>query len=108
MPTYIVLCTFERAEIERLVDSDLKLDQNIKKLIEAAGGQLKEQWLTTGAYDMVLVVEAEDTGTALSFVVAFSSLGRVSTQTLTAEADIKQVLDQARGAKTNVGGGGEG
>ena len=112
MATFIVLCTFDRAGIDQQIDEGKIADQ-ANALMKEVGGKLDHIWLTTGAFDMVAVVDSPTVGKALSFLVAFSSFGGVSTQTLSAEEGVGQVFSDAKNAKTNVGktnvgGGGNG
>lgn len=104
MATYIVLCTFDKAGIEGLLKPDGDVAKKAEKLMQEVGGEVEKLWLTTGPFDLVAVVDAPDTRKALAFLLAFSSLGNVSTQTLTAEEGVGQVLSDAQSAKTNIGG----
>jgi uncharacterized protein with GYD domain len=112
MATFIVLCTFDKAGVGQLMD-DGDVADSADKLMKQVGGKLDHIWLTTGQFDMVVVVDAPSVGKALSFLVAFSSFGGVATQTLTAEEGVGQVFADANTAKTNIGktnigGGGDG
>ena len=110
MATYIVLCNFERAGIEELMGPTGDVAQKAKALMQHVGGNIEAIWLTTGGFDLVLVVDAPDPGKALAFVAAFSSVGGVNTQTLTAEKEVGEVVKAALAAKTGFGktGFGEG
>jgi uncharacterized protein with GYD domain len=110
---FIVLCTFDRAGIQQLVDNDAKVADQANDLMQQVGGQVDHIYLTTGAFDMVVVVDAPSVGKALSFLAAFAGFGGVGTQTLAAEEGVGQVFTDAKSAKTNVGktnvgGGGNG
>jgi len=105
--TFIVLCTFDKAGVSQLM-ADGKDDDTADKLMKEVGGTLEHIWLTTGAFDMVAVVEAPAVGKALAFLVAFSSMGGIATQTLSAEEGVGQVFADANNAKTNIGSGGNG
>ena len=99
MSTYIVLCKFDRAGADSLVQAPVD-KAAADALARDVGATLQSFWFTVGTYDLVAVVNAEDNRKALAFLVAFSGLGRVSTLTLTAEEDITGVLDAARDAHT--------
>jgi uncharacterized protein with GYD domain len=103
--TYIVLCTFERAGVDELVGPGGDVEKKAEALMEHVGGRIESMWLTTGGFDMVLVVEASNPGKAVSFLAAFSSIGGVSTQTLAATKDVGKVVKAALGAKTGFGEG---
>jgi uncharacterized protein with GYD domain len=99
MSTYIVLCKFDRAAAEGIVDAPVD-HAAARALAEDVGATLESFWFTVGTYDLVAVVSAPDNRRALAFLVAFSGLGRVSTLTLTAEEDVAGVLEAARDAHT--------
>jgi uncharacterized protein with GYD domain len=105
MTTFIVLCRFEDGV--DLTSIGRKPKATAKKLMKNVGGgaKLESLWVTTGQYDMVAVVDAPDTGSALTFLMAFSSLGRVRTMTLTADKAVDATVQRAIDAKTNIGGG---
>jgi uncharacterized protein with GYD domain len=103
--TYIVLCTFDRAGVDELVGPEGDVAKKAEALMENVGGRIESMWLTTGAFDMVLVVEASNAGKAVSFLAAFSSVGGVSTQTLAATKDVRKVIKTALAAKTGFGEG---
>jgi uncharacterized protein with GYD domain len=101
--TYIVLCTFDRAGVDELVGPHGDVTKKAQALMEHVGGSIDSMWLTTGGFDMVLVVEASNPGKAVSFLAAFSSVGGVSTQTLAATKDVTKVLKAALAAKSGFG-----
>jgi uncharacterized protein with GYD domain len=100
---FIVLCTFDRAGVSELVDAEAKVADQAGDLMKEVGGKVDHIWLTTGAFDMVVVVDAPSVGRALSFLAAFAGFGGVSTQTLAAEEGVGKVFSDAKSAKTNVG-----
>jgi uncharacterized protein with GYD domain len=108
MATFIVLCRFEDGV--DLAAIGRKPKDTAKKVMKqlGRGSELTSLWLTGGQYDMVAVVKAPDTGTALTFLMAFSSLGRVRTMTLSAETAVDRTVQRAIDAKTNIGGGDDG
>jgi uncharacterized protein with GYD domain len=48
------------------------------------GGDLKQVFLTMGQYDLVVIAEAPNDETVAKFILAVSSLGNVSSQTMRA------------------------
>lgn len=98
MSTFIVLCKFDRDGAgvpgAETVDADMA-----RSLAESVGAKLDHFWFTAGTYDLVAVVNAPDNRKALAFLVAFGSLGRASTLTLTAEEDVAGILSDAQGAR---------
>jgi uncharacterized protein with GYD domain len=103
MPIFIVLCKFESGV--DLTTLDFEPEATAGKLMQKVGGSVKDLWLTGGEFDMVAVVDAPDTGKAITFLMAFSSLGRVRTMTLTATDDVDKTVQDAKDAKTDIGGG---
>ena len=103
MATFIVLCNFEQ-NVD--VSEMMCMEDRAKRLLSETGGRLEQLWLTTGAFDMVVVADAADVSRALTFLMAFSSLGRVRTMTLAAAPQADDLIAAADDAKTNVGEGG--
>jgi uncharacterized protein with GYD domain len=60
------------------------------------GGELREFYLTTGAYDMVAVVDAPDDETCAKFLLTLGSAGSVRTTTLRAfsEAEYRKIIGE--------------
>ena len=83
MPTYISLVRWTQKGIENIKASPRRLDA-AKKAFQAAGGELKEFYLVTGQYDMVVVAEFPDDETQAKVILATGSLGNVRTETLRA------------------------
>ncbi len=83
MPTYISLVRWTQKGIENIKESPSRLDA-AKKAFQAAGGELKEFYLVTGQYDMVIVAEFPDDETLAKATLATGSLGSVRTETLRA------------------------
>jgi len=57
MTTYIMLIRYTQKGIEKIKESPSRLDV-AKKAFKAAGAELKEFYLVTGRYDIVVVAEA--------------------------------------------------
>ena len=83
MPTYITLACWTQKGIENVKESPSRLDA-AKKAFQAAGGRLKEFYLVTGQYDMVVVSEFPNDETLAKATLATGSLGSVRTVTLRA------------------------
>jgi uncharacterized protein with GYD domain len=83
MPTYISLVRWTQKGIENIKESPSRLDA-AKKAFQTAGGKLKEFYLVTGQYDMVVVAEFPDDETQAKATLATGSLGNVRTETLRA------------------------
>lgn len=83
MATYVVLGNYTAQGIKNIKESPARLDA-ARKAAQAAGGDIKQAFLTMGQYDLVLVVEAPDDETVARLILATGSQGNVSTQTMRA------------------------
>ncbi len=83
MATYICLGDWTQQGIEKIQDSPGRFD-DAKKAIEAAGGALRDFYMTTGEHDMVLVIEAPDDITLAKVLLRLASKGSVRTTTMRA------------------------
>ena len=93
MATYIVLINWTQKGIENIKDSPGRLDM-AKKAFEAAGSKIKEFYLVTGRYDMVVVAEAPDNETVAKLALAIGSAGAIRTETLSAftEEEYRKII----------------
>ena len=83
MKTYISLCTFTGDGIKNIKGSPARLEQ-VKKLYASLGAKLKDFYLVTGSYDIVVVVEAPDDETVAKASMAIGARGNVRTNTFRA------------------------
>jgi uncharacterized protein with GYD domain len=83
MPAYIALCRWTQKGVENAKDSPARLDA-ARKAFKAAGGELKEFYLTLGQYDFVTISEFPDDATAAKAVLLLAKAGNVRTETLKA------------------------
>jgi uncharacterized protein with GYD domain len=65
-----------------------------KQAFQAAGSKIKEFYLVTGRYDMVLVAEAPDNETVAKLALAIGSAGAIRTETLQAftEEEYRKII----------------
>jgi uncharacterized protein with GYD domain len=93
MATYIILINWTQKGIENVKDSPSRLD-TAKKAFQAAGSKIKEFYLVTGRYDMVLVAEAPDNETVAKLALAIGSAGAIRTETLQAftEEEYRKII----------------
>ena len=93
MATYIVLINWTQKGIENVKDSPNRLDK-AKQAFQAAGSKIKEFYLVTGRYDMVLVAEAPDNETVAKLALAIGKAGAIRTETLTAftEEEYRKII----------------
>ncbi len=78
MAIYIMLVNYTQQGIENIKDSPDRLDR-ARELLQSLGGEVREFYLTMGAYDVVATIEAPDDETVAKFVLAAGSHGNVRT-----------------------------
>ena len=83
MATYIILINWTQKGIESVKDSPKRLD-TAKKVFQAAGSEIKEFYLVTGRYDMVVIAEAPDPETVATLALTIGAAGAIRTETLQA------------------------
>ena len=83
MAIYIMLVNYTQQGIENIKDSPDRLDR-AKELLQSLGGEVREFYLTMGAYDAVATIEAPDDETVAKFLLAAGAHGNVRTTTLKA------------------------
>ncbi len=83
MATYIGLLKFTQQGIKDIKGGPARLDA-AKKAYAAAGGAIREFYLTMGRYDVVVVGELPDDAAAAKLALQTGSLGNVTTETLRA------------------------
>jgi uncharacterized protein with GYD domain len=83
MPTYISLIRWTQKGIENVKESPKRLDQ-AKEAFKAMGAELKQFYLVTGQYDIVVISEAPDDETVSKVAITIGSAGSIRTETLRA------------------------
>ncbi len=93
MATYICLANWTQQGIENIQDSPGRFD-DAKKAIEAVGGALRDFYMTTGAHDLVLVLEAPDDIALAKVLLRLGSKGSVRTTTMRAftESEYREIV----------------
>ena len=93
MATYISLINYTDQGIRNLKESPKRVDA-ARELLKKIGGELRQLYLTMGAYDLFAVVEAPSDDVMASFSLALGSAGNVRTTTLKAfpEADYRRIV----------------
>ena len=96
MPSYILLTQWTDQGIKNAKGSP-KRQKDAQELGKKFGVEWKHFYMTMGAYDFVLTVEAPDDAAVAKFAVALGSLGNVRTTTLKAftEAEYRAIVDAA-------------
>jgi uncharacterized protein with GYD domain len=83
MPTFVTLASWTDQGIKEVKESPARLDA-FKQAAESLGCEVKDFYLVTGDYDMVVVIEAPNGETAVKLSMATGSKGSVRTKTLRA------------------------
>jgi uncharacterized protein with GYD domain len=95
MNTYIALVNFTSQGLQNIHDSPHRAVA-FKKAAKKVGVKIREIFWTLGAYDGVVVFEAESDKTATAAMLGLSGLGNVHTQTLRAfgASDFAAILEK--------------
>jgi uncharacterized protein with GYD domain len=83
MPTYIIQSQWTDPGVRNVKESAKRLDVGKQRLKEM-GGEIKAFYLTTGAYDMLAVVEVPDDAILAAHLLWLGSQGNLRTQTFRA------------------------
>lgn len=86
MPRYISLLRFTEQGAKTLKQSTSRA-HDFDRLAEKSGVKIDGQYWTTGAYDGVLIVSADDQQKVLSMLTALAAQGNVRTETMQAFVD---------------------
>jgi len=98
MATFIVQGRFSTEAIKGLVAKPEDRRAAIEKLISTCGGTLKDYYLTTGANDFLVIVEADDGEAAVVAGMVVAASGAVSNITTTrawTTGEFKQMAERA-------------
>ncbi|MGA9535649.1 MAG: GYD domain-containing protein [Desulfobacterales bacterium] len=95
MPTYITLAKFTQKGIEEIKNGPSRLEE-AKKTFEAMGAKIKDFYLVTGKYDMLVIVEAQDDETIAKLALIIGSKGTSRTVTFRAftEDEYRKIIDE--------------
>ncbi len=83
MATYITLARFTEKGIGDIKESPVRLDA-AKQAFQAMGAELKEFYLVTGSYDVIIISEAPDDETVVKLALSIGKQGNIHTETLRA------------------------
>ena len=83
MKTYIALCHFTDQGIRSVKDSTKRADA-VKELARKFGASMSQLYWTSGRYDLVAVIEAEDEESANAFSLSIGAAGNIRTEILRA------------------------
>lgn len=93
MAKYIALTNWTDQGIKNIKDSPGRVDA-ARDLAKTLGCEMQDFYLTIGAYDMVMTIEAPDDEAAAKFSLALARAGNVRTTTLKAlsEASYREII----------------
>ncbi len=93
MSTYISLINFTEQGMRNIKDTPSR-QEAAKQLLRDLGGEMKAIYLTMGAYDLVVIIEAPSDQAAARFALTIGALGNVRTTTLKAftEGEFKDIV----------------
>ncbi len=80
MSNYVIFLNFTDQGIRNIKDSP-KRQEEFKKSLRAAGGELRDYFLAMGQFDVIMVVSALDDEAIAKIALSLGSLGNVRTQT---------------------------
>ena len=83
MAKYITLLNWTDQGIKNVKDSPKRLD-SVRDLAKKNGCEMRDIYLTIGAYDLVSILEAPDDETAAKLLLKIGSAGNVRSTTLKA------------------------
>jgi len=83
MAQYIMLSNWTEQGIKNVKESPKRLDA-ARALAKKFSGEILDFYMTTGAHDMVVMLEAPDDEAAAKFALSLGSAGNVRTTTLKA------------------------
>jgi uncharacterized protein with GYD domain len=93
MPVYITLVNYTQEGVENIKESPARLDQ-VKRAIQAAGGEMYAFYLTMGRFDAVTISEAPNDEIYATTLLAIASAGAIRTETLRAftEEEYREII----------------
>ena len=93
MPTYICLCNWTGKGIEQIKESPKRLDA-AKGFFKEMGVEIKGFYMTSGRYDMALILDAKDETSLARTLLAQGAKGTIRTETMRAfsEEEYRKIL----------------
>ena len=93
MPTYICLLRWTNKGLESIKDSPSRLE-DARKVFRSAGATLRDFYMVTGQYDMVIVAEAPDDTAIAKAVLSTAAKGAIQSETMRAftESEYRSIV----------------
>ncbi len=80
MPTFISLVNWTEQGIKNVKDAPNRLEM-AKAALKEMGGEIKDVYVTTGQYDILVIADAPDGDVMAKFALAIGAQGNVRTTT---------------------------
>ena len=95
MAKYISMVKYTAKGVENVKDSPKRLDA-FKGLCESMGAKVEGFYLTMGRCDMLVILDAPNSATVAKIILATSSKGSVSTETMQAfsESEYRKIISE--------------
>ncbi|MBV8866933.1 MAG: GYD domain-containing protein [Acidobacteriaceae bacterium] len=95
MPTYIAMLKWTSQGLQDIKQSPSRLDA-VRKDFEPLGVKMKNFYMVTGHYDMVVIVEAPDDAAIAKALLGAASQGKITSETCRAftEDEYRQILSR--------------
>ena len=93
MPTFISFVNWTEQGIRNVKDAPNRFEA-AKAALKEMGGEVKDIYVTTGQYDIVVIADAPDGDTMAKFALAMGARGNVRTATSRAitEAEFQKIV----------------
>lgn len=104
MPTFITQGRYSEAAIKGMTAKPDDRKQAVAALVEAAGGELLDYYVTLGDYDFLAISRAPDEQVLLKVLVTAGATGGVTGLTTTMAFSTAEFADAAAGARKLIEG----
>ncbi len=93
MPTYIAMLKWTSQGLQNVKQSPSRLDA-ARKGFEAASAKIKDFYMVTGHYDMILIVDARDDLALAKAILGSASEGKITSETCWAftEGEYRKII----------------
>jgi uncharacterized protein with GYD domain len=93
MPTYIAMLKWTQQGLQNVKQSPTRLDAT-RKSFESAGVKMKDFYMVTGQYDLIVILDAPDDRSLARAILTATSSGSISSQTCRAftETEYRDII----------------
>ena len=95
MPTFISLVNWTDQGIKNVKDSPNRAEA-ARAALKEMGGEVKDMYITSGQYDLILIADVPDGDVMAKFALAVGAQGNVRTNTFRAfsEGEFQQLISE--------------